>query len=139
MTARTPGYAAIQRGERWCVRWCPGCQKRRMMPESEERCLGCQETGGRRQPRVLHLPNLRTVREQARMTREELEECVGISRFRLHLIEEGQRRVKVRTARKIAAALGTTVEGLSTTAPVAVVSETRAGRLASLNDERGAA
>ncbi len=110
-----------------------------MMPESEQRCLACQETGGRRQPRVLHLPNLRAVREQAGMTREELENLVGISRFRLHLIEEGERRVKVRTARRIAAALGTTVEGISTPAPVAILSTQTVGRLASRKNERGAA
>ncbi len=62
---------------------------------------------------MLDLPNLRAVRERAGMTRKELEEIVGISRFRLHLVEEGERRVKARTARKIAAALGTMVEGLS--------------------------
>ncbi len=84
-----------------------------MMPESETVCLACQETGGRRRQKVLDLPNLRAVRERAGMTRKELEEIVGISRFRLHLVEEGERRVKARTARKIAAALGTMVEGLS--------------------------
>lgn len=100
MTARTPGYAATAAGEWWGVRWCAGCQRRRMMPETEERCLTCQETGGRRQPRVLDLPKLRAVRERAGITREELEGLVGISRFRLHLIEAGERRVKVRTARR---------------------------------------
>lgn len=107
------GYAAVAAGERWGVRWCSGCQRRRMMPETERVCLSCQETGGRKHPRVLHLPNLRSVRERAGITREELEALAGISRFRLHLMEEGQRRVKVRTTRRIAGALGTTVAALT--------------------------
>ncbi len=110
-----------------------------MMPESEQRCLACQETGGRRQPRVLHLPNLRAVREQARMTREELEGLVGISRFRLHLIEEGERRVKTKTARKIAAALGTTVEALSSAQVAAAPLRVSAVSKPSNRNERGAA
>ena len=80
-------WAAVAIGERWGVRWCEGCQRRRMMPETETVCLVCQETGGRRQLRVLYLPGLRTVRRQAGISREELEGLVGISRFRLYLIE----------------------------------------------------
>ncbi len=98
-----------------------------MMPESETVCLRCQETGGRRRPKVFHLRNLRSVREEVGITREER---VGISRFRLHLIEEGERRVKTRTARQIAAVLGTTVEGLTSTTPEVVLSR---------QNERGAA
>ncbi len=110
MISRTAGYAAIARGEKWTLRWCPGCNRRRMMPETEVRCLTCQETGGRRRLRVLYLPGLRTAREQVGLSREELELLVGLTRYRLHLIEAGEKRVKMRTARKIAAALGTTVD-----------------------------
>lgn len=114
MTVRTSGYAAIARGERWTCRHCPGCKERRMMPETEERCLRCQESGGhRRQPRVLYLPGLRDAREWAGLSREELESLVGLSRYRLHLLEESEKRVKTRTARRIAAVLGTTVSALT--------------------------
>ncbi len=132
MIVRTSGYAAIARGERWSVQWCPGCRERRMMPETEERCLRCQESGGhRRQPRVLYLPGLRAAREQAGLSRGELESLVGLTRYRLHLIEEGQKRVKLRTARKIAAAVGATVDMLSV--------ETMTEQKVTTRNERGAA
>ncbi len=53
------------------------------------------------------------------LTRAELEALLGLSRFRLHLIEEGEKRVRPITARRVAAAVGKTVDGLSTTAPTA--------------------
>ncbi len=109
-----------------------------MTPENEERCLSCQETRWHSQPRVLDLPNLCAVRERVGLSREELEGLVGISRFRLHLVGECERRVKMRTARGIAAALGTAVDALSGETPAAVAlrkSTTTTGKL----NTRGAA
>lgn len=46
------------------------------------------------------------------MSRKDLEDMVVVSCYRLHLIEEGKKRVAAKTARRIAAALGTTVTTL---------------------------
>ncbi len=93
----------------WTCRYCPGCQRRRMMPEMEATCLHCQE--GMR-PQMFHAPNLRAVRERAGYTLEKLEEDTFIARYTLRRIEQGQAK-KTKTARRIAAALGTTVAALA--------------------------
>lgn len=107
------GYAPARAGERWCCRVCRGCEKRRMMPEVERTCLRCQETGGAPPPRDVALAGLGAARERAGLSREELGALIGMDRYRLHLVEAGLKRVRVKTARRVAAAVGTTVDVLA--------------------------
>lgn len=102
--------AAVAEGERWTCRFCPCCERRRVMPADEKTCLHCQMGAT---PKTFYLPNLRAVREQAGCTLEELEELVFMPRYQPRRIEEGKRRAKTKTARRIAGALGTTVSALT--------------------------
>ncbi len=138
-TAKRVRIAPLEEGERWGVKFCEGCQRRRMMPMTEMVCLACQDAGGCRRPRVMHLPSLGAVREQAGLTLVDLEALVGISRFRLHLIEAQQKKVRVKTARKIAGALGVTVAEVTRITPSAIPLPQTARARARTQNERGAA
>lgn len=136
LPARSVPIAPASEGESWTMRHCPACERRRMMPDGETTCLHCQMGKPRR---VFPLPNLRAIREQAGLTREDLEETVGISQYRLHLIEVGDKRVAAKTARRIAAALGTTVDALSAATPTAVALQTTTAAKLATRDGTGAA
>jgi transcriptional regulator with XRE-family HTH domain len=55
---------------------------------------------------------IKELREQAFMTQEELGEVLGITHSAVSLIEAGKRGLNVKTADKIAAALGVTLMDL---------------------------
>ncbi len=136
LPARRVPLSAVAEGERWTCRYCPSCERRRMMPDGERTCLHCQE-GAR--PQVFHLLCLRAVREQAGYTLEELEEQVFIARFTLRRMEEGRAKVRTKRARRIAAALGTTVDALSASTTAAVALRTTVAAKLATRNGKGAA